>query len=145
MSLKGLNITFEKKIKVRKESIHKIVNIVKNELNKRIDALEINFVGTETIYSINSKYLGHKYVTDVISFDYSNENNSFDGEIFICVEEAENNCKRFNVFFDDEIKRLVIHGLLHFSGFNDLTTAQRRKMKNAEDQLLKLVKTIKVF
>lgn len=143
MAIRGLSVNLENGIKIKKNSVHSAVKIIKTELKKSISALDINFVGTETIYFINDKFLGHKYATDVISFDYSNESNSFDGEIFICVDIAKENSKRFKVTFDNELKRLLIHGLLHFSGFDDKTNSQREKMKAAENDLLILFRRIK--
>ena len=142
MALKGLYINLESGIKIKNKSVYNAVKIIKKALNKSISSLDVNFVGTETIYFVNQKFLGHKYTTDVIGFDYSNESNSFDGEIFICVDVAKENSKRFQVTFDNELKRLVIHGLLHFSNFDDKTVAQKKKMKSAEDNLLKLIKQI---
>jgi rRNA maturation RNase YbeY len=143
MAIRGLSVNLENGIKIKKKSVHSAVKIIKTELKKSISALDINFVGTETIYFINDKFLGHKYATDVISFDYSNESNSFDGEIFICVDIAKENSKRFKVTFDNELKRLLIHGFLHFSGFDDKTNSQREKMKAAENDLLILFRRIK--
>ena len=143
--MKGVYVSTEKGIRVNKISVHKLVAFVSKELKKKINSLEINFVGNETIYEINSTFLSHKYETDVISFDYSNENNSFDGEIFISVEKARENSKRFKVLLDDELKRLVIHGMLHFSGYDDVTASKRRGMKKAEDQFLYQCKKIKLL
>ena len=134
--MKGVYVSTEKGIRVNKISVHKLVAFVSKELKKKINSLEINFVNNETILDINSSFLGHKYTTDVISFDYSNENNSFDGEIFISVEKARENSKRFKVLLDDELKRLVIHGMLHFSGYDDATASQRRGMKKVENHFL---------
>ena len=141
--VKGVNVYTEKGINLDKKSVHKLISFITKELNKKISSLEINFVGNETILEINSSFLGHKYTTDVISFDYSNENNSFDGEIFIGVEKARENGKRFKVLLDDELKRLVIHGMLHFSGYDDATASQRRGMKKVEDHFLGKSKKIK--
>jgi len=145
MAIKGLYIHADKELSLNKKSVHDVVKNVKNVLNKKIKSLEINFVNADSIYSINKEFLGHKYFTDVISFDYSDESNSFDGEIFICYEIAEKNSKRFRVSFDDELKRLIIHGLLHFSGFDDKTSALRKKMKKVEDELMKLSVKVKLL
>lgn len=113
----------------------------------KIDSLEINFVASDTISKINNDYLGHNYPTDVISFNYSNESNNLDGEIFICYQIAEENSKIFKVKYDNEIKRLIIHGVLHLIGYDDITLSQKRKMQIVENQLLnsinKLGKVIK--
>ena len=143
--MKNLFVNSDKGIKINKQSVHKLVTNVKSELSKKVDNLEINFVNAETILRINNQHLGHNYETDVISFDYSTESNSFDGEIFICSEIAFENSKRFAVLFDDELKRLVIHGILHFSGYDDKTPSLRKKMKIIEDELLNQNKKIKLL
>ena len=142
--MKDLSINCEKGLKVKKTSVQKLISEATNILNKRLDFLEINFVNAKTILRINNQFLGHNYVTDVISFDYSNENNSFDGEIFICSEIALENSKRYDVSFDDELKRLVIHGMLHFSGYDDKTSIMKRKMRKMENSILEKSGRIKL-
>jgi probable rRNA maturation factor len=145
MALRNLFISVDKELPLSKKSVHDVVKNVKTYFDKKIKSLEINFVNSDSIYSINSEFLGHKYFTDVISFDYSDESNSFDGEIFICYEVAEKNSKRFRVSFDDELKRLIIHGLLHFSEFDDKMPTLRKKMKKVEDELMKQSVKIKLL
>lgn len=145
MPVKNLNINCDKNYPLKKKSIHDLVNVVKTKLNKSIKSLEINFVDDAQILVINKNFLGHNFTTDVISFDYSDESNSFDGEIFICTDVALENSKRFKVSFDDELKRLIIHGMLHFSGFDDTTQQLRRKMKKIEDELVSDSKKIRLM
>lgn len=142
--MKSVYIYAEKGIYVNKKSAHKLIGTISNQLNKRIISLEISFIGDKTILDINSRFIGHKYTTDVISFDYSDESNSFDGEIFISVDKAQINSKRFKVLLDDELKRLVIHGMLHFSGYDDVSASQRRRMRKVEDQILHHCKKIRL-
>ena len=137
--VKIISINSDKNLLIKKAVVRKLVSSVQKDLKKKINFIEINFVDESTIVKINSEYLMHNYGTDVISFDYSNESNSFDGEIFICWEIAQKNSKRFNVSLDDELKRLIIHGMLHFSGFDDTTESLRKIMKQKEDELLEQV------
>lgn len=131
-----MNIYSDNSFKVNKNIIHKIISYIKSQYFINIDSLEINFVASDTIHKINNEYLGHNYPTDVISFNYSNESNNLDGEIFICYQIAEENSKIFKVKYDNEIKRLIIHGVLHLIGYDDTTLSKKRKMKKVEDQLL---------
>lgn len=134
--INNLNIYSDNSFKVNKNIIHKIISYIKSQYILNIDSLEINFVTSDMIHKINNEYLGHNYPTDVISFNYSNESNNLDGEIFICYQIAKENSKRFNVKYDNEIKRLIIHGLLHLIGYDDTTLSKKRKMKKVENQLL---------
>lgn len=131
--LKNLFIYLEGDILINKKIIHSIISLLKKDFKLTLTSLEINFVKSETILKINKEYLNHDYVTDVISFNYSNENNNLDGEIFICSEIARENAKIYNESYDDELKRLIIHGVLHLIGYDDKKLTQRNKMKQIED------------
>ena len=74
------------------------------------------------IHDINKSYLKHDYTTDIITFNYSNSLEQIDGEIFISIDDALSNSKKFKVTLSDELVRLVIHGILHLLGYDDLNT-----------------------
>lgn len=141
--MKELTINIEKGIKLKKKFVKEVANCAADYCEKKITFLDLNFVGIKNIIRINKEFLNHDYETDVISFDYSDENNSFDGEIFICFEIAEKNSKRFGVSIDNEVKRLIIHGMLHLIGFDDQSPSQKSKMKKMEDAILKKCSSIK--
>jgi len=140
--VKNLFIYTEKGIKINKRSLHKIVVLLCNELEINVSVLEINFVSSETILGINKKYLNHNYNTDIITFDYSNERNNLDGEIFISIDDALENSKKYHVTLNNEILRLVIHGILHMAGYDDVTLAKRKKMKKVEDVLVQKLQNL---
>ncbi|TSA26975.1 MAG: rRNA maturation RNase YbeY [Ignavibacteriales bacterium] len=140
--MKNLFIYTEKGIKINKRSLHKIVVLLCNELEINVSVLEINFVSSETILGINKKYLNHNYNTDIITFDYSNERNNLDGEIFISIDDALENSKKYHVTLNNEILRLVIHGILHMAGYDDVTLAKRKKMKKVEDVLVQKLQNL---
>ena len=96
---------------------------------------------------INTQYLGHNFSTDIITFNYSGENDSFDGEIFISVDDAFSNSKKYKVSLDNEIIRLVIHGILHLLGFDDKNKFDLKKMKKEENRLVSVFEknTIKII
>lgn len=122
--------------------LHKIVSLICNELDLNIFSLEINFILSETMLGINKKYLKHNYSTDIITFDYSNERNILDGEIFISIADAMQNSKKYHVTFNNEILRLVTHGILHMSGYDDKTKAKRKRMKIVEDMFVQKLKKL---
>lgn len=138
--IRDCSVNTEAGIKLDKKNIHEIISLIKKEMNLNVESLEINFVNEKTILEINTEYLGHKYPTDVISFNYSDESNNLDGEIFICFDVAEENAKRFDAKFDDELKRLIIHGILHLIGYDDGTKSKREKMREEEERLLSKTK-----
>ncbi len=140
--IKNVLIYSNSKFKINKGAVHKILTAIKMEYGLSINSLEINFVLSKIIHEINKKYLKHDYATDVISFNYSVESNNLDGEIFICYEIAVENAKYFKVSIDNELKRLVIHGILHLIGYDDLSKKDRVKMQNAENHMLKNIKSI---
>lgn len=140
--MKNLSIYNEKGIRTQKKLLHKIVSLISNELDLNIISLEINFVSSGTMLGINKKYLGHNYGTDIITFDYSNERNNLDGEIFISIDDALQNSKKYHVTFSDEILRLVTHGILHMIGYDDKTKAKRKRMKIVEDMFVQKLKKL---
>lgn len=127
---------------IEKKKLHQYVKFISQNFNLSIKSLEINFVNSEAIKEINKKFLSHDYSTDIITFNYSHSQNIIDGEIFISVDDAKENAKKFKVKFNEEIGRLVAHGILHLIGFDDTTPDKRKKMKNQENQLLKKYKFI---
>lgn len=139
--MKNLRIYSNDKI-IEKKKLHQYVKFITKELNLSLRSLEINFIDSETIKEINKNFLSHDYSTDIITFNYSDAQNIIDGEIFISVDDAKENAKKFKVKFHEEIGRLVAHGILHLIGFDDTTPDQRKKMKNQENQLLKKYKFI---
>lgn len=93
------------------------------------------FCSDEKILEINKQYLQHDYFTDIITFDYS-ENNVISGDIFISVDTVRSNALEFGVSFEQELKRILIHGILHLCGQDDKTPELRRQMTEKENQAL---------
>ena len=121
---------------IEKRKIHSLVNSLSKSLNFKIQSLEINFIGQKEILEINKAHLNHNYFTDIITFNYSGDNKLLDGEILISVDDAIENAKNYKVSLKEEICRLVIHGILHLLGYNDISTSEKRKMKLMENKLL---------
>ncbi|WP_108869034.1 rRNA maturation RNase YbeY [Aquimarina aquimarini] len=100
---------------------------------------EINFIlcNDEYLLKINQEFLQHDTYTDIISFD-NKVGNQLNGDIFISVERVEDNAKKFNVSMQDEMKRVLIHGVLHFCGYKDKTEDEQDVMTAKEDEKLLL-------
>ncbi len=102
---------------------------------------EINyiFMDDQQLHKLNVDFLNHDTLTDIISFDYSVGNN-LQGDIYISVERVADNAKDFKVSFQEELHRVLIHGVLHYCGFKDKTDAEAKQMRIKEDEALALLK-----
>ncbi|GMR25778.1 MAG: hypothetical protein BMS9Abin39_1108 [Ignavibacteria bacterium] len=132
--LKNLYVTSSTK-RINRLQVHRLVSLLKEDLKFNLDTLFINFITSEEIHKINKKYLNHDRSTDIITFNYSGDHNELDGEIFISVEDAEVFAKKYKVTPNKEIIRLIIHGILHLKGYNDISKVDRTKMKKIENNL----------
>ena len=94
------------------------------------------FFSDNELKSLNNSYLGHDYFTDVISFNDS-EGTVLSGNIAISVDRVLDNSKKFKTSFEDELLRVMVHGLLHFMGYNDSTDHEMKQMRDKEDNNLK--------
>jgi len=97
--------------------------------------LDVIFCDDNYLKKINVKYLNHDFFTDVISFDYS-ENKIIKGDVFVSVDRVKENASRFGVSFNDELFRVIIHGVLHLCGFNDKTMEEKKEMRKQENFFL---------
>ncbi|MCU0343062.1 MAG: rRNA maturation RNase YbeY [Ignavibacterium sp.] len=122
--------------KLKKAEVHKLAKSLSSDLNFIVSNLEINFVSEKSILQINKTYLKHNYSTDIVTFNYSDIKEKIDGEIFISMDDAFSNSKKFKVSFSDELTRLVIHGILHLLGYDDSTITEKKIMKRLENKLL---------
>ncbi|WP_315404489.1 rRNA maturation RNase YbeY [Hoylesella saccharolytica] len=105
--------------------------------NKRLGEVGYMFVNDEKILEINNEYLQHNYYTDVITFDY-NENDVLNGDIVISLDTVRTNAEKFGKTFDDELHRVIIHGILHLCGLHDKAPGEREQMEKAENRALAL-------
>lgn len=100
---------------------------------------EITYIlTTDTeVLILNQTYLKHDYYTDVLAFDRST-GRELEGDIFISLDRVDENSRAFQVAFDEELRRVMVHGLLHMIGYRDNKEKGRAEMKNAENEALKL-------
>jgi rRNA maturation RNase YbeY len=100
---------------------------------------EINYIFCDDhyLYKINLKFLDHDTYTDIISFDNS-EGDELNGDIFISTDRVTENAKEYNVDFSEELKRVVIHGILHLCGYPDKTESEAALMRQKEDEKIAL-------
>jgi|TARA_R110002012_G_scaffold28901_1_gene90054 rRNA maturation RNase YbeY len=100
---------------------------------------EINYIFCDDhyLYKINLKFLDHDTYTDIISFDNS-EGEELNGDIFISTDRVTENAKEYNVDFSEELKRVMIHGILHLCGYGDKTESEAALMRQKEDEKIAL-------
>ncbi len=115
--------------------IEKVVHFHRGE----IDQLHYIFCSDDDLLKINQDYLQHDYYTDIITFDNS-IGKKIDGEIYISTDRIKDNAETFEVSFEEELRRVLIHGVLHLLGYKDNTEKQQQEMTHQENEALKLYK-----
>jgi len=120
-----------------KRKISRWINDVIKSHQKKLGNVSYIFCSNEYILELNQKYLNHNYFTDIITFDYCSDN-KVEGDIFISVDTVLDNSHRFKTNFNDELLRVIIHGVLHLVGFSDKTAKQQKQMRVLEDKALSI-------
>jgi len=105
--------------------------------NKKEGDINYVFCDDEYLHKINVEYLQHDTLTDIISFDYS-VGNELHGDIFVSVERVQDNANDFNVSFQDELKRVLVHGVLHYCGYKDKSEKDEALMRLKEEEKMLL-------
>jgi rRNA maturation RNase YbeY len=121
---------------INKLAVHSLISEIKKVYNLEIISFSISFINSKALLKINRDYLGHDYETDVITFNYSKQKKNIDGEILISFEQARKNAKKYKVTCNEELKRLVIHGLLHLLHFDDKNEESKKIMRKEEKKLI---------
>ena len=103
--------------------------------NKKEGEINYIFCDDDYLHKINLEYLNHDTLTDIISFDYS-LGSELHGDIFVSVERVQDNAKDFNVSFEEELRRVLVHGLLHYCGYKDKDEADALLMRSKENEKL---------
>jgi len=125
----------------------KVVNPIKTKkwlknasISEGYELSQLNYVfcSDEYLLEINKQYLDHDYFTDIITFDNSEEDNQLEGDIYISVDRVRENAATFHTDFDTEMRRVLIHGLLHLAGHDDTSEALKTAMRAKEDEYLRL-------
>ncbi len=113
-----------------------IIDIVDSEASA-VGEINYVFCDDDYLHKINVEYLNHDTLTDIISFDYT-VGNLIQGDIFISIERVKDNANDFNVSFEEELKRVMAHGVLHYCGYKDKTDADVELMRQKEEEKIKL-------
>jgi probable rRNA maturation factor len=133
-----ISFNYESDFSLEQEEVYAswIETIVESE-NKILGEISYIFCDDEYLHTINMQYLNHDTLTDIISFDYT-EGDIISGDIFVSIERVEDNAKDFNVSFDEELKRVLAHGVLHYCGYKDKSEEDALLMRTKEEEKIKL-------
>ncbi|HEU4789572.1 MAG TPA: rRNA maturation RNase YbeY [Flavobacterium sp.] len=131
-----INFNYESEFTLEnEEAIASWLSAVIVSENKTEGEINYIFCDDEYLHKINVEYLNHDTLTDIISFDYT-MGNEIGGDIFVSVERVLDNSKDYNTSFDEELKRVLVHGVLHYCGYKDKSEADEVLMRSKEDEKL---------
>ena len=122
---------------IKKRDISAWLRKVAAGYGKKIGDIAYIFCNDERILEVNREYLQHDYYTDIITFDYC-EGNRISGDLFISLDTVRTNAEQFGASYEEELYRVIIHGVLHLCGINDKAPGEREKMEEAENRALLL-------
>ena len=115
------------------------IELTSKEENIEPETINIIFCSDNYILNVNNEYLQHDYFTDIITFDYSEEQDDvkhISGDLFISIDTVHSNADAYSVSFREELDRAVIHGILHLIGYKDKSIEEQKQMREKEDYYL---------
>lgn len=139
-SLKNVFVFYQGKLPFRNnvdQTVEWITHII-GEHKFLLSSLNYIFCTDKQLHEINLKYLGHDTYTDIITFDNSDEENIIESDIYISLDRVKENAEELKKSFDEELHRVLIHGVLHLLGYNDKTTDEKNAMREKENTCLSL-------
>lgn len=131
------NVEGVKMPKIKKRETTAWIRAVAKSYGRRVGEVGYMFVNDDKILEVNREYLGHDYYTDVITFDYD-EDDVVSGDVIISLDTVASNAHLFNKTYEEELYRVIIHGILHLCGINDKGPGEREQMEAAENKALAL-------
>ena len=124
---------------IKKRATTAWIKAVVASYGRKVGELGYMFVDDEKILEVNREYLGHDYYTDIITFDYD-EDDVVSGDLVISLDTVRSNAELFQKDYDEELHRVIIHGVLHLCGINDKGPGEREIMEAAENKALAMRK-----
>lgn len=133
-----INFYSENDFNLEEENLYEkwLKEVISSE-GKKLGEISFIFCNDEYLLEINQKYLDHDTFTDIISFDNS-VGKILGGDIFISTERVKENAEQFSVEFKEELKRVMVHGILHFCGYKDKTTDEKKLMRSKEEEKMRM-------
>lgn len=126
---------------IKKRTISQWIKTVAASYGKTVGEISYIFCNDNRILDVNRQYLQHDYYTDIITFDYT-ENNRISGDIFISLDTVKSNAEQYGQTFENELHRIIIHGILHLCGIKDKGEKERSEMTRCENLALEQLKTV---
>ena len=123
---------------IRRRDTSAWVKAVAASYGKKVGEIAYIFVDDEEILRVNREYLQHDYYTDIITFDYT-EGDTISGDLFISLDTVRTNAEQFDKPYDEELHRVIIHGILHLCGINDKGPGEREIMEVEEVKALAMM------
>ncbi len=123
---------------MKRKNIRQMLDTIAENHGYIIQNICYVFMSDDELLEINQSHLQHDDYTDIITFDLSDTEASIDGEIYISVERIQENAKNFNCSIEDELIRVISHGLLHLMGYKDKSEIDSQKMKDAENNSIEI-------
>ncbi len=127
--------------KIKRRMITQWIKSVAAQYGKKVGEVGYLFVDDEKILEVNNEYLGHDYYTDIITFDYD-EDDIINGDIIISLDTVRTNALQQQASYEEELHRVIIHGILHLCGINDKGPGEREIMEAAENKALLALDTL---
>jgi rRNA maturation RNase YbeY len=121
--------------KIKRRNTTLWIKKVIEHFHKELGNITYIFCSDEEILRINQSYLNHNYYTDIITFDYS-EGDKLSGDLFISLDTVKTNSEKYKTNYDEELHRVMIHGILHLCGYNDKTQTEKKIMQEKENEAL---------
>lgn len=132
------NIDGVKMPKIKKRENNAWIKAVAASYGKKVGEIAYIFVNNEKILEVNREYLQHDYYTDIITFDYC-EDDIISGDLFISLDTVRTNAEQVGATYEQELYRVIIHGILHLCGINDKGPGEREIMEAAENRALAML------
>lgn len=123
--------------KIKRRETTAWIKRVAASYGKKVGEIGYLFCDDEKILEVNNEYLGHDYYTDIITFDYD-EGDQINGDIVISLDTIRTNAEKFGKEYEEELHRVIIHGILHLCGINDKGPGEREIMEAAENRALSI-------
>jgi len=120
---------------IKKRKVSEWIKNVVVGYQKKVGDIAYIFCSDKKILEVNNEYLQHDYYTDIITFDYT-EGDVVSGDIFVSLDTVKSNSEQFGTNYDEELHRIIIHGILHLCGINDKTPPERKYMTECENKAL---------
>lgn len=122
---------------IKKRENNTWIKSVAASYGKKVGEIAYIFCSDEKILEVNQEYLQHDYYTDIITFDYCEED-TLNGDLFISLDTVRTNAEQVGATYDEELHRVIIHGILHLCGINDKGPGERELMEAAENKALQM-------